>query len=129
MVVGLAVLAAAVTFVVGNVTNDDEIAGTTRVDNAAREVLRVIDASEVLRASDPSLQRRLRLLSGEMVESVNEDRLDGALRAAVGMTAEVREGIQRLDIDEVAFGSLLDSLKALTQEIEAELKTQREDTS
>ncbi len=129
MVVGLAVLAAAVTFVVGNVTNDDEIAGTTRVDNAARGVLRVIDASEVLRASDPSLQRRLRLLSGEMVESVNEDRLDGALRAAVGMTAEVREGIQRLDIDEVAFGSLLDSLKALTQEIEAELKTQREDTS
>ncbi len=129
IVVGLAVLAAAVTFVVGNVTNDDEIAGTTRVDNAAREVLRVIDASEVLRASDPSLQRRLRLLSGEMVESVNEDRLDGALRAAVGMTAEVREGIQRLDIDEVAFGSLLDSLKALTQEIEAELKTQREDTS
>lgn len=129
IVVGLAVLVAAVIFVVDPATDEDPIEGTSRVDDAAREVLRVIDASEVLRASDPSLQRRLRLLSTEMVDSVNEDRLDGALRAAVGMTAEVREGIERLDIDEVAFGSLLDSLRTLTQEIQAELEAEADDTS
>lgn len=129
VVAGLAVLTAAVVFAIGTVADEDPVVGDTRVDEAAREVLRVIEASEVLRASDPSLQRRLRLLSGEMVESVNEDRLDGALRAAVQMTAEVRDGIERMDIDAVAFRSLLDALRTLTQEIQTELETAPDDTS
>ncbi|MEE8602487.1 serine/threonine-protein kinase [Euzebya tangerina] len=98
----------------------DPIQGNTEVDEATREVVDVIEASETLSAIDPSVQRRLRLLEGELVTAINEDRLDGALDAVVGMTDEVARGIEQLDIDEVAFRSLLESLRELTAAIQAE---------
>ncbi|MGI9018327.1 MAG: serine/threonine-protein kinase [Euzebya sp.] len=131
-VVALAVIVIAVVFGVTMLfgdTSQDPVVGNSRVDDATREVLRVLDASEALRATDPSLQRRLRLLAAEMVESVNEDRYDGALLAAADMTTEIQSGIEGLDIRDVAFRPLLSALRDLTRQIQTEIESNAPDTS
>ncbi len=129
--VALASLIAVLLFSIGTVIGgggDDPVTGSAPVDDATRDVLRVLDASETLRATDPSLQRVLRVLADDMVQAVNEDRWEGALGAANGLTNEVRSGIDRLDISDVALRPLLDSLRRLIREIQVEVETEPPDT-
>ncbi len=122
-VLGLALVAAIALAAMALLRDDDgdPVRGDEPVDEATREVLRVLEASETLRATDPSLQRRLRTLSLRLVESVNEDRWERALQSAGEMTAEVRDGIDRLDITDVALRPLLDALQGVTREIQVEI--------
>ena len=98
----------------------DSISGETQVDDAAREVVQVIEASATLRAIDPSVQRRLGLLEDQLTTAVNDDELNEALVAVVGMTDEVARAIDQLDIEPIAFDSLIDALGELTEAIRSE---------
>ena len=100
------------------VDETDMVSGTDPVDEAARQVLAILDASERLRAADPSLQRELVSLADNIVESVNDDRWDSALLGVVAMTSTTRDAIDTLDIEPVALNGLLEALRDLTREIE-----------
>jgi hypothetical protein len=122
--IALGALISLLVFTLGGILGSDQgdpVVGEDPVDDAAREVLRVLDATEALRASDPSLQRPLRLLADDMVVAVNDSQWEAALLATLDMTNEVRAGIERLDIEDVALRPLLDALQMLTTALEAEV--------
>lgn len=100
--------------------DDDPVDGSTPVHEATRTLLEVLDASETLRAGDPALSRRLRGLSEDVVDAVNDDRLAAASRGIARMGEALGEGIETRDIDAVAVGGMVDALQSLNDEIRAE---------
>lgn len=98
----------------------DPVTGSDPVDDATREVVAILDASERLGAADPSLQRDLVVLSGGVVDAVNNDEWESALRGVVAMTNATTNATQNLDIEQVALSGLLEALRNLTLEINAQ---------
>ncbi len=130
--IALGTLISLLLFTIGSVFGgdpEDPVTGSAPVDEATREVLRVLDASEILRATDPSLQRILRLQADDLVAAVNDDEYDVALVVANNLTTEIRSGIDRLDISDVALRPLLDALRVIIREIQVEVEGRSDDSS